>query len=214
MEVTRAFGFVDLAGFTALAEAHGDAGAADVAGLLIRLTRRTLEPTAELVKSLGDAVMLAAPQAQALLDSVAGLAGLCGTVNDFPMLRGGLHHGTAQEKGGDYFGRAVNVASRVAGRARAGEILLTEQFLTALKERPDLPLTSLGPVRLRGVLAPVDVHAWTLDHEHHPVDPVCRMRVTTPAGTLRYGGWDYVFCSLECAGLFTANPANYVTAPT
>ena len=45
--------------------------------------------------------------------------------NGGPAVRVGLHHGTAVERDGDYFGAAVNLAARVSAEANGGEVLLT-----------------------------------------------------------------------------------------
>jgi len=73
--VERTFSFVDLAGFTALTEAHGDLDAVDLLDRFISLARDSLSAGDELVKSIGDAVMLATPGPGAAVAALAGHAG-------------------------------------------------------------------------------------------------------------------------------------------
>ena len=82
-KVERTFSFVDLAGFTALTEAHGDLDAADLLGRFIGLARASLSAGDELVKSIGDAVMLASPGPAAAAAALAGR---------LPRLRGSQAH--------------------------------------------------------------------------------------------------------------------------
>jgi adenylate cyclase len=58
--------------------------------------------------------------------------------------------------GGDYFGRTVNLASRIAGRAGTGQVLVTERVVEAAA--PDEAMfTEIGEVGLKGFLRPVKV---------------------------------------------------------
>ena len=60
--------FADLAGYTALTEAHGDDGAADVALRFFDLAASLLPGDARIVKTIGDAVMIVASEAPTGLD--------------------------------------------------------------------------------------------------------------------------------------------------
>jgi class 3 adenylate cyclase len=62
--IRATFCFIDLAGFTALTEAHGDEDAADLATSFAVLARSALAPGDQLVKTIGDAVLLTSPSAQ------------------------------------------------------------------------------------------------------------------------------------------------------
>jgi adenylate cyclase len=52
-----------------------------------------------------------------------------------PAVRVGLHHASAIERDGDYFGAAVNLAARVSGVAIGGEVLLTAHTAAPVPER-------------------------------------------------------------------------------
>ena len=210
------FMFADIAGYTALTEAHGDEDAVELARTFCRAVGgMATEEGGELVKSIGDAVMIRHPdpaQAIALGLRAAGevLAG-----HGFPTVRVGMHHGPALEREGDWFGSTVNLAARVAALAAGGEVLLTAAVREAAGELEGVRLESRGEQRLRNVPAPVPVFAATLEGSepaHRDVDPVCRMVVAQgrEVGTIRHRGADYRFCSLGCIGLFAEAPDAYV----
>lgn len=93
--------------------------------------------------------------------------------------------------------------------------MLTGQPAEAARAR-GLRVHDLGPVALRNVTQDVARYRVDLDCEQQAVDPVCRMTVAQhdAAGILTFGGHDYWFCSLECAGAFAANPSRHqLTGP-
>jgi adenylate cyclase len=211
MEAT--FGFVDLAGFTALTEAHGDDVAANLAQRFCALVEATLERDGRLVKSIGDAVLVVAPTPTEAVSFVARLLDRAAAEPDFPVLRAGLHHGEAVERNGDVFGTAVNVAARVTSRAAGGQVLATGAVATAARAQ-NVEVTDLGEFPLRNLRDPVRLFLIGLGGKGDAVvaiDPVCRMRVHRDfgGGRLRFKGTEYYFCSLECAGKFALMPASY-----
>lgn len=208
MEAT--FCFVDMAGFTALTEAHGDDEAARLALRLSELVECALGGNGRVVKTIGDAVMAVAPTPDAAVAFVQRLWKACSSEADFPVLRAGLHHGEAVERGADVFGAAINLAARITARASGGQVLAT--LVVADAARAHMPVTSLGPTVLRNVRQPVELFSLELSHDDGvAVDPVCRMRVAreSAAGQLRVDGVDYWFCSLQCARAFLADPNAY-----
>ncbi len=142
--------FFDLTGYTQLTEERGDAAAADFA---LRLAELVQEVAARYngrpVKLLGDGVMLhfAAPPdavmcAFELVDRTLK-AGL-------PPAHVGVNAGPVIVRDGDYFGRTVNIASRIADYARSHEILVTPEVKAATGAEP-IQYESIGPVLLQGV---------------------------------------------------------------
>jgi adenylate cyclase len=57
---------------------------------------------------------------------------------------------------GDYFGRTVNLAARIAGQAGAGQVLVTDEVVAAGSGA--VRFEALGPVRLKGFTRPVRLH--------------------------------------------------------
>jgi adenylate cyclase len=121
-------GFADMVGFTRLGEridAH------QLGGLVTRLNDLALETVrapVRLVKTIGDAAMLVSPAAEPLVDTALALVDRADQQGDgFPPLRAGLAGGVALSRGGDWYGRPVNLASRVTAVARAGSVLATAE---------------------------------------------------------------------------------------
>ena len=120
------FLFADIAGFTALTEAHGDDHAADLVANFCEAVRCVLpEYDARAVKSIGDAVLIRVPEPAAAIRLGTRIAHELMSAHGSPAVRVGMHHGPAVERDGDYFGSTVNLAARVSGVAAGGEVLLT-----------------------------------------------------------------------------------------
>ena len=211
----RTVAFADLDGFTALTEAHGDLDAADVAGQFARLARESLQGGARLVKTLGDAVLLAG-EAGSILDTVVALAAAVSALDGYPTVSAGVHTGPVVERDGDLFGGTVNIAARVAAQAAPGQILCTDAVAALLARHTPHVLRALGPVSLKNVRAPVEIYEVVhAARANTAVDPVCRMSVDPrrAAARVRHDGSDVYFCSLGCAAAFLREVAVEASQP-
>jgi adenylate cyclase len=210
------FLFADIAGFTALTEAHGDEEAATLVADFGEAVKAELPAGSALVKTIGDAVMLRIPDpAQAIGLGLRITHGLM-RGHGAPAVRVGLHHGPAVERDGDYFGATVNLAARVAGVANDGEVLLTAHTAALAPELEGVFYEPRGREELRNVREPVELFAAVRKgestHSRLAIDPVCRMAVDPDraAGRLLYEGTAYFFCTLTCAGAFAREPERFV----
>jgi adenylate cyclase len=210
------FIFADLAGFTSLTEAHGDTQAAQ----LIRRFEQEVHPLlarhgASEVKCIGDALMLHCPDAADAVRLAVEIVFDLGDRPRFPAVRAGMNTGAAVSDRGDWFGGAVNLAARVSGEARGGEVLLTQMTYEASGSIGGIEFIKHGERRFKGLAQPAVIYAAVRSEptsSARPVDPVCRMLVDEPeaAGVLTYLGKDHYFCSLACASRFAADPAAFV----
>lgn len=149
------FLFVDLAGYTALTDERGDEAAAQVA----REFRRTMcelsrADGATQVKSMGDGVMIWAPDAASAIALAADAVERVGHRDDLLPIRVGVHTGPAVMRGCDWYGSAVNVAARLSGQAEPNEALIS----AATREAADVPADRLDGCRelvLKGIARPV-----------------------------------------------------------
>ncbi len=212
------FLFADIAGFTALTEAHGDEEAATLVADFCDAVKGELPAGATHVKTIGDALMLRIPDpGQAIHLGLHITHGLM-PGHGAPAVRVGLHHGSAIERDGDYFGAAVNLAARVSGVATGGEVLLTGQTAALVPELGGVFYESRGRAALRNVREPVELFAAVRTGEasggQFPIDPVCRMAVDPDraAGRLMHDGNAYFFCTLACAGEFAREPESYIVS--
>jgi adenylate cyclase len=153
-----AVSFLDITGYTRLTEERGDEAAADLAARLGTLVRRSSQKHGgEPVKWLGDGVMFYFPDpgqgVVAALDMVEGVAS-----HDLPPAHVGIHAGPVVFQDGDYFGRTVNMAARIAEYARPGEVLVTQEVRDVAKGAP-VSFTDVGPVELKGVSGTLHLHS-------------------------------------------------------
>jgi adenylate cyclase len=146
--------FADLVGFTRLGEEVAPDELGRLAVRLEALANDAAEPPVRLVKTIGDAAMLAASEPEPLLDAALRLLDAADAEGeDFPQLRAGAAGGLAVPRAGDWFGRPVNLASRITQVARPGSLLVDHEVHEAA---PDAYHWSFaGQRRLRGIREPV-----------------------------------------------------------
>jgi adenylate cyclase len=124
--------FADLVGFTKLGEQIETEELGLVAGRLDELATAVAEPPVRLVKLIGDAAMLVATDAEAMVGAALRLVEAADEEGDeFPRLRAGVAYGSALVQAGDYYGRPVNLASRITAIAKPGSVLLDEPAMEA-----------------------------------------------------------------------------------
>jgi class 3 adenylate cyclase/YHS domain-containing protein len=208
--------FADIAGFTALTEAHGDEEAANLVADFAQAVKGELPARGGAhVKTIGDAMLLRVPEPEQAI-----LLGLC-IANELmrghgaPAIRVGLHHGSAVERDGDYFGAAVNLAARVAAEATGGEVLVTGSTAALAPAVDGVYYESRGRHALRNVREPIELFAAVRTAAGEgtlPIDPVCRMAVDPDhaPGRLLHEGTAYYFCTLTCAGEFARDPERFL----
>jgi adenylate cyclase len=143
--------FIDLTGFTRFTAEEGDAEAFSVIERFTGAVEATLPPDASIVKSIGDEVMVVSPEPVSLVEWAVGFVAF---FSDRPKPRVGIHCGDAVFRDGDYFGSQVNMAHRVVNRALGGEVLVTDTVAEALDGHPDLELSGIGKVDLKGFPEP------------------------------------------------------------
>lgn len=154
-----AISFVDISGYTTLTEHHGDEAAAEAAALLRVLAERsTVGHGGTVVKMLGDGTMLHFPDVTSALAAVLELVEALGVQK--LTAHAGIHAGTLIELDRDYFGRTVNLASRVAGMAGAGEVVVTDEVVAAA-ENGAYHFEALAPASLKGIDRPVPLFRVT-----------------------------------------------------
>ena len=158
-DAAATFLFADIAGFTALTEAHGDEEAATLVADFCEAVKAELPTGASHVKTIGDALMLRIPDpGEAILLGLDITHGLM-RGHGAPAVRVGLHHGSAIERDGDYFGATVNLAARVSGIATGGDVLVTAQTAALAPELEGVFYEARGRTVLRNVREPVELFA-------------------------------------------------------
>jgi adenylate cyclase len=146
-----AVAFADLVGFTKLGESIPGEELGPVVGRLEALAEEAAEPPVKVVKMIGDAAMLVGPGADCVLAAAKRLVESGEDQGeDFPSLRAGVASGEALSRGGDWFGRPVNLASRITDVAKPGSVLVTEDVKEEAGES-DWTFSYAGKRRLKGI---------------------------------------------------------------
>jgi adenylate cyclase len=153
--------FLDLTGYTRMTDERGDEAAAELAAQLARLVQRTSSRHGgKPVKWLGDGVMFHFPRpASGVLAALEMIDGA--SAAGLPPAHVGLHAGPVLFQGGDYFGRTVNVAARIADYARQGEVLVSHDVVDVAgpSDGEAIAFTSIGPVELKGLSEPIRLYS-------------------------------------------------------
>jgi adenylate cyclase len=150
------FLFADISGYSRLSELGGDEVAAEVAIRFASMAAGMApEHGASVVKRVGDAVMVHAPNAA---DLVAFGLRLHEELGSLPPIHVGIHSGRAVERAGDWWGCTVNIAARVANAAAAGQLLVTDATRRAAGHQCPASLRGLGKLQLKNISVPVQVY--------------------------------------------------------
>jgi adenylate cyclase len=147
--------FADLVGFTRLGGEVEPGELGSVAVKLGELATEVAKPPVRLVKTIGDAAMFVSPDPGAVVDVALTLLESAEEA-ELPALRAGVAVGPALARAGDFYGHAVNVASRVTGAARPGSVLCTKDVRDAARD--DFHWSSAGRHKLKGLSSPVPLY--------------------------------------------------------
>jgi class 3 adenylate cyclase len=152
-----AIAFLDLTGYTALAEEQGDEAAAELAADLATVVHeasRTYD--CRPVKWLGDGVMFYFAEPESAIRSGLALMEQAEKAISVPA-RIGINAGPVIVQEGDYYGRTVNVAARIADYAGPHEVLVSDEALRS-SGMDEGEFELVGDVPLRGVPSAVRLH--------------------------------------------------------
>jgi hypothetical protein len=148
--------FADIAGFTALTEAHGDKPAVQLVDDFAAIVQAELPNVGgEYVKTVGDALMLRVPDPGNAIRLGLWLTRNAMRGHQAPSVRLGGNFGSAVERGGDYFGTTINVAARVSALARGGS-----SSSQAIQRRSQLTSTACSTSRAGGKPCETSLSPW------------------------------------------------------
>jgi class 3 adenylate cyclase len=154
--------FADISGSTRLYEELGDSQALSRIDRCLRLLREAAQEFGgRVVKTTGDGVMCAFDHAEGGLHAarfmqvrLAEQAALGGP----PLaIHVGCHYGSVLESDGDLYGDCVNVAVRVVGLAKAGQIITTQEVVGRIGERLRERVRMLDRVAVKGKREPLEI---------------------------------------------------------
>lgn len=198
--MTMAVLFADIAGSTRLYDTLGDTQAKSLVDECIGLMRAIVARYGgRVIKTIGDEVMCVLPDADngclAAIDMQIKIMALPAVSNVKRAIRVGFHAGPVIEENNDVFGDTVNLAARMAGVAKAMQIIttgITVSMLSPLLRKSSRPIASLA---VRGKEDEVQVCEIIWQGE----DELTTMATTSaPSGSglgtlsLKYGATDLV----------------------
>ncbi|HEX3975337.1 MAG TPA: adenylate cyclase regulatory domain-containing protein [Solirubrobacteraceae bacterium] len=140
-----AIAFADLTGYTRMTEEEGELSAVDAVERFVEAVEVTLPDEARIIKTIGDEAMIIGTDAAALTDWAVGFQAM---QIERPLPRIAVHCGVALFRDGDYYGRDINIASRVSARSAGGEVLVTRPVVEVAGSH--LEFERIGEVTLKG----------------------------------------------------------------
>lgn len=180
--------FADVSGSTRLYETLGDKDAKALIGAIVELmSELTRQHDGVVVKTIGDEVMSRFPRADAAIQSA------CAIQEQLELrppakpgvkvaVRIGVHWGPALLENGDVFGDAVNIAARMAGIAKARQIITTDDTVQALPPSLAAKARVFDKTPVKGKQAEMVIHEVVWE-EQGDVTRITAVRAATPADT-------------------------------
>ena len=160
--------FTDIVGYTALSQKDES-----LALSLLQEHRSLLRPFFQNhggreIKTIGDSFLI---EFDSALEAVRCAVSVQKSMHDFNALRGmksrilvrvGIHLGDAVHSGGDIYGDAVNIASRIQSIAEPGGICITQQVYDQVRNKIDVRLSDMGKRNLKNIEEPLEIYRIVL----------------------------------------------------
>ncbi len=207
MEKNIAILMADLTGYTALTETHGPIAAADVIDRYIQIAEKCLVGDTQIHERRGDEIMFVADSPEALLATALQLEANTVYEQNFLQVHGGLHYGKVFMRADSYFGAAINMASRIAGKASPGTFWCSDDFIDAIPDKTVYSFLSKGNHRFKNSTTEMEVFELKVNRiNSQAVDPICRMIIVDYQHAIYYHDRPrHYFCSSECLGIYQKN---------
>jgi adenylate cyclase len=204
--------FIDLSGFSAIADVYGDASAVQVLEIFENMVGEALSGFEPPIKWIGDEAMLSFPEPEMAIQALGKLLQACRQEPRLPLTRTGMNHGPVIRRSDDLFGSTVNIAARIASLASPGQLLATQPVADAAAAK-GISLRHLGKFAIRSVANEISLYEIELSPSPDPawIDPVCKMHAPYEAFRRERpeGPW---FCSPRCAEAYRRSPQTYPSA--
>ena len=207
MEENIAILMADLSGYTALTETHGAFSAADLIDKYLEMVAGSLVGDCKLNERTGDEVMIVSNSPDSLLASAVMLMKAAATEENFLQVHGGLHYGKVLRRHNSYFGATINLTSRIAGKAPAGHLWCSQDFVNALNVPTFIQLQKKGKHQLKNVSEGIEMYELNIEKTNsYYIDPVCRMLILNPEKAISCPDTANVFfCSPVCLDIHKNN---------
>jgi class 3 adenylate cyclase len=211
----RTFLIADVRGYSRYTEQYGDEAAAQLAADFADLVGEGVETHGgELIEIRGDealAVFTSARQAiRAAVDLQTQFAEATDAYSELPLRVGiGIDSGEAvQLEDGTFRGAALNVASRLCGRAHGGDVIVSEATSRLAGRLPGVEYSDRGRVNLKNIPEPIHILQVYSEREAPTASRWVLMFSGKPGRTL---GWKLGLLVVLIAAV-TAGAVVYLTA--
>ena len=207
MEENIAILMADLSGYTALTETHGSVSAADLIDKYVSIAENCLVGDCRLHERVGDEIIIVSASPDHLMATALMIGSYTSNEENFLQVHGGLHYGKVLMRGNSYFGSTINLASRIAAKAKAGTFLCSDEYVNALTDRSAFSLTSKGHHSFKNVNKEKEVFEVGIEIKNGSyIDPVCRMLILDTQNAIYHPNEDEIyFCSSQCLELYREN---------
>ena len=207
MEENIAILMADLSGYTALTETHGSVSAADLIDKYVSIAENCLVGDCKLHERVGDEIIIVSASPDHLMATALMIGSYTSNEENFLQVHGGLHYGKVLKRGNSFFGSAINLASRIAAKAKAGTFLCSDEYVNALTDRFAFSLTSKGHHSFKNVNKEKEVFEVDFEIKNGSyIDPVCRMLILDPQNAIYHPNEEEIyFCSSQCLELYREN---------
>ncbi|HEV7329469.1 MAG TPA: adenylate/guanylate cyclase domain-containing protein [Flavisolibacter sp.] len=198
----------DLSGYTAMTEVHGDRTAMHVIDTYLQIAQRSLVGESILFERVGDQIVIISEFADDLANTALELLQNTKAESHFLSIHAGLHYGTVLENKGHFFGSTINLAARLATRAKENKILCSQDFIDALCTPDSFKMVPQGMIRFKNVRESKAIFELHPNLPAQPVnlaiDPVCHMHVDIDKNAVRLQSdeGELYFCSDECKQIY------------
>jgi adenylate cyclase len=204
MEQDLAILIADLSGYTALTEAHGSTTAADVVDKFIEITNECLCGDGHLHSCTGDEVVLISTSADDLVTTALLMMQKTTCEGNFLQLHGGLHYGKILKRNNNYFGTTINLASRIANKAKPGTFWCSEEFIDALSEKTAFTFHARNKHSFKNLSEEKEMFELLIESDLCHIDPVCRMLINDTDKAIAHPDKKNIFfCSPGCLQIYT-----------
>jgi class 3 adenylate cyclase len=150
--------FTDMVGYSALMT-KGEQSALKLLAVQERAVRSTIPKyEGKVIKGTGDGFLVEFGSALAATECAAAVQRRMHRVKGGHGIRIGVHVGDVIHAGGDIFGDAVNIASRLQGYAKPGGICISRQVYEQVSGKIRFPTRYLGTPRLKNISSKIGVY--------------------------------------------------------
>jgi len=210
MEENMAILLADLSGYTALTETHGASAAADTIDKYLEIVKDCLVGDSHLHERTGDEVMILSAFPDHLVATAKKLIQYSSGENNFLQVHGGLHYGKILKRNNSYFGAAINLTARIAGKANPGTFWCSEVYVNALLHKTASTFQPKGKHSFKNVSEENKLFELMTGYpKHFHIDPVCKMLIHEKGKATAHPHESHIFfCHPTCLDIYLANNVN------